>query len=338
MLESALETLDDAYMLDNARFQQKHAEVIADFRTTNFRPMALAGQNYSKDLAELANQFADYGKQDSPAAIALWDDWSGRAIVSPHIDYQRGGAVYAQTWARAKKAVAEADLVLMFATDHKGGLGSLTLTEKPYETPYGILPTDLELIRKLATAIGKQDAYRLELNHRKEHSVELSAVWLHHIAHQVRPNNPPPMVPLLIGSFHHFVTGKGHPTQDHKMMQFLKMLTAATAGKRVLSVASVDLSHVGPEFGDNYVMDERKRTELVKSDASLIEAVIAGDEERFYQEIASIHNQNKVCGFSPLYLMLKFLGKTAGKQIAYEHCPADPDDESLVSICGLLLD
>ncbi len=338
ILEQALSTLDEAYMLENDRFNQRHESIVADFRHAPFRPMTLADRSYCRDLDELKAQFESYGADDSHEDLALWENWSGRGIVSPHIDYQRGGAVYAQTWGRARQAVADADLVLIFATDHKGGLGSLTLTEKAYETPYGILPTDLGLVGQLEKTLGKQNAYRLELNHRTEHSVELSAVWLHHIAEQVRPGNPPPMVPLLIGSFQHFVMGGGHPAKDSQMMAFIDTLKKATAGKRVLCVASVDLSHVGPVFGDDYVMDAAKREQLIKTDASLVDAVIGGDAERFYAEIAEIEDRNKVCGFSPLYLMLKYMGETAGTRIGYEQCSADAEDHSLVSICGLLLD
>lgn len=338
LLERALESLDEAYLLDNERFQRKKQQMIDAFRNADFRPMTLAGVNYSADLAELNAQFAAYGNEDDPSDIAQWHNWSGRGIVSPHIDYQRGGAVYAQTWARAKQAVADADLVLMFATDHQGGLGSLTLTEKPYETPYGILPTDVGLVQTLADAIGPQEAYRLELNHRREHSVELSAVWLHHIANQVRPDNPPPMVPLLIGSFQHFLQDGSHPTQDRTLMRFIDTLQAATAGKKVLSVASVDLSHVGPAFGDADMMDQAKRDALVQTDHSLMQAVESGDVDRFYTEIAAVQNRNKVCGFTPLYLMLKYMGETAGSRVGYQHCTADAADQSLVSICGLLLD
>ena len=337
-LEHAIQTLDESFMLDNARFRDKQSSVTAEFRNAPYRPMALVDRNYCRDLAELDLQFKEYGRDDDPSDIESWSNWSGRGIVSPHIDYQRGGAVYAQTWARAHQAVADADLVLMFATDHKGGLGSLTLTEKAYETPYGILPTDLDVVRALEKSIGSQDAYRLELNHRNEHSVELSAVWLHHVAHQVRPNNPPPMVPLLIGSFQHFVMGQGHPAKDSKMMGFVDALKQATKGKRVLCVASVDLSHVGHVFGDDYIMDGAKRQTLVHTDTSLMEAVSLGDGERFYSEIASIEDRNKVCGFSPLYLMLKYMETTSGHPIAYQHCTADAQDHSLVSICGMLLD
>ncbi len=338
ILEQALNTLDEACMLENDRFKERQDTIVAEFRNAPFRPMALVDRNYHRDLEELEKQFAAYGANDNFDERASWNTWSGRGIVSPHIDYQRGGEVYAQTWARAHQAVADADLVLMFATDHNGGLGSLTLTQKAYETPYGVLPTDLNVVNALEKAIGKYDAYRLELNHRKEHSVELSAVWLHHIANKVRPGNPPPMVPLLIGSFQHFVMGGSHPTKDRKMMEFVNTLKSATEGKRVLCVASVDLSHVGPVFGDDYVMDRPKREALVETDGSLMDAVIEGDAERFYSEIAGIEDRNKVCGFSPLYLMLKFMEQTSGTQIAYEQCSADSQDQSLVSVCGLLLD
>lgn len=338
LLEQALTTLDEACMLENDRFIKKQESIVASFRNAPFRPMALVDRNYHRDLAELEKQFAAYSANDNLDDRATWQSWSGRGIVSPHIDYQRGGQVYAQTWARAHQAVADADLVLMFATDHKGGLGSLTLTQKAYETPYGVLPTDLDVVNAVEKAIGKQDAYRLELNHRSEHSVELSAVWLHHIANKVRPGNPPPMVPLLIGSFQHFVMGNSHPKKDSKMMEFISALKAATAGKRVLCVASVDLSHVGPFFGDDYVMDAAKQEALAQADSSLMEAVIQGDAERFYSEIAGIEDRNKVCGFSPLYLMLRFMEETSGTQIAYQQCSADSQDHSLVSVCGLLLD
>ena len=36
--------------------------------------------------------------------------------------------------------------------------------------------------------------------------------------------------------------------------------------------------------------------------------------------------------------MLRFLETSGGRQVAYDQCPADPTDTSLVSICGLLLD
>jgi AmmeMemoRadiSam system protein B len=150
-------------------------------------------------------------------------------------------------------------------------------------------------------------------------------------------------VPLLIGSFQHFVAQDGHPSQDEEMMSFIETLIQQTKGKRVLCVASVDLAHMGPAFDDEFEMDNDQRIALEESDESLMAAVMAGDGERFYREIAAVQDANKICGFSPLYLMLRYLNGRGqaplhGHRIAYQHCSADQLDHSLVSICGLLLD
>lgn len=337
-----LAALQGSFLLEDAPTAVAKQTRRAAFRAQPHRPPQIAGYGYPADPTNLRRELEAYGQGDDPAQLAEFGAWHGRAIVSPHIDYQRGGAVYAQVWQRAATAVAQADLILIFATDHRGGLGSLTLTPLPYATPYGVLPTDPALVQTLADTLGEEAAFAFELNHEQEHSVELVAVWLHHVL-QAQGQEPPPVVPLLIGSFQHFVSRGGHPLQDEEMMGFVETLVEATRGRKVLCVASVDLAHVGPAFEDDFVMDEARRVALVETDERLITAVLRGDEEQFYNDIAAIQDANKVCGFSPLYLMLRYLRQRdetplRGHKIAYQHCPADGQNHSLVSICGLLLE
>jgi AmmeMemoRadiSam system protein B len=283
---------------------------------------------------ELTTLLEAYG-DGAPASADLSRSWRG--IVSPHIDYQRGGPVYAKVWRQANHSVLEADLVLIFGTDHNGSPGSITLTPQPYATPYGILPNDLDLINRLAEAIGEEAAYAEELNHRNEHSIELSAVWLHHVFHQA--NRPPcPMVPILVGSFHHFLNNGAHPASDQTFNRFLDTLSRETAGRKVLAVGSVDLAHVGPAFGDSFAVDIARRSRLRQSDEKLMAAITQGNAADFYHQIWAVRDQNRICGFAPLYLMLRFLKANTGAQVAYYHCPADQADASFVSICGLLLE
>ena len=307
-----------------------------EYRAQPHRPAALAGLGYPADPRELDAAFQAYGDDDD---LNGWHPWQGRGIISPHIDYQRGGPVYSQVWRRAQEAVRQADLVLIFGTDHNGGPGQITLTQKAYATPYGVIPTDLAIVDALAETLGPE-AYAEELHHRREHSVELSAVWLHHMmmANQSSGDQSRPMIPILCGSFHHFFLDDHHPADDRRLTNFIETLVALTAGKRVLAVASVDLAHVGPNFGDDYIMDGDRREKLTHSDANLMKAITLGDADRFYHEIAQVEDRNRICGFSSIYLMLRYLGATRGQVIAYEHCPADAEDNSLVSICGMLLD
>lgn len=333
LINETLAQLDAACLLDNERSRQAKAQILAAYRNQPYRPPALAGLGYPADPAGLDTAFHTYAEND---LLNDWQPWHGQAIISPHIDYQRGGPVYAKVWRRAAATVAEADLVLIFGTDHNGGSSSLTLTRQPYATPYGLLPTDLNLVDGLAETIGPENSYALELNHREEHSIELSAVWLHHTLRQVG-RAACPMVPILCGSFHHFVSNGHHPAGDPTLNAFIEKLRQLCSGRRVLAVASVDLAHVGPNFGDPFRMDKNRRDSLTLSDKSLIEAINRGDHLRFYQEIAAGQDSNRICGFSSIYLMLRYLGQVSGLEVAYAHCPADTANHSLVSICGLLL-
>jgi AmmeMemoRadiSam system protein B len=334
IITNALDQLDAACLLDNERSQKAHQAVLDSYRAAPHRIPALADLSYPANPQQLASLLESYSDGDN---LNEWPDWQGRGLVSPHIDYQRGGFVYAQVWQRAKKAILEAELVLIFGTDHNGGPGTVTLTRQPYATPYGVMPTDLDLIDKVAGAIGTKMAFSEELHHRGEHSVELSAVWLHHIYHQ--QNMPPrPMVPILCGSFQHFLMNGARPANSEQLNAAIETIRQETSGKRVLAVASVDLAHVGPNFGDDFPMDDSRRAQLQQVDANLIRAILKGDAEDFYNQISVVQNRHRICGFSSIYLMLRLLGDTTGIEIAYDHCPADSQNTSLVSICGLLLE
>ena len=200
VIGDVLHQLDVACLLENETSQQAMVELATAYRSQPQRPPALAGLSYPGDVTELSHLLARYEEGDT---LNGWGEWQGRGIVSPHIDYQRGGAVYSQVWRRAKTAVLEADLVVILGTDHNGGPGTFTLSRVPYATPFGVLPTDLDLVDKLSEAIGPEEAYKEEIHHRNEHSVELSAVWLHYLYHQANMP-PPPIVPVLVGIFPSF--------------------------------------------------------------------------------------------------------------------------------------
>lgn len=335
VIESALLHLDDAHLLQNERSESVRRDRQAAYRAQPYRIPALANLGYPAQPGDLATLLQSYGGGLSAKNGAR--SWNGRGVVSPHIDYQRGGSVYARVWHDAAPAVLSADLILVFGTDHNGGPGSVTLTHVPYATPFGVLPTDVAIVDSLASALGPEAAYREELNHVGEHSIELSAVWIHYLFHQAGIS-PCPVIPILVGSFHHFLADGHHPAQDARLEGFLETLHRATSGRRVLAVGSVDLAHVGPAFGDPFAMDSPRRALLTSTDQEIIMHATRGDAGAFYAAIASANDRHRICGFSPLYLMLRFLGPTTGTAVDYRHCPADEDDTSLVSICGLLLD
>ena len=126
--------------------------------------------------------------------------------------------------------------------------------------------------------------------------------------------------------------------EDEQIVQFMAALKEVKAGKNVFCVASVDLAHVGPAFDSEYKMDDARWEALAAVDERLQQAIVDGDAESWYQQLAEIRNENNVCGFSPTYLMLKFMEESRGYKIAYSQCPADARNTSTVSICGMLLE
>ncbi|MFO7619135.1 MAG: AmmeMemoRadiSam system protein B, partial [Thermoplasmata archaeon] len=148
-----------------------------------------------------------------------------------------------------------------------------------------------------------------------------------------------PMVPILCGSFHHFVMNGSHPGEDGRLTAVIETLQRETAGKKVLVVASVDFAHVGPNFGDSFNMDAARRAALKTADETLMDAIKKGSAADFYSQIAAVQDRNRICGFSSIYLLLRCLeGVSGGLTVAYNHCPADDENNSLVSIGGMLLD
>ncbi len=325
-----VEALDAAVLLENERAAARRAEVLHDYRRAPYRPPALAGAGYPADAQGLWSLLQEY-LENSDTAEDEEIDWSRPVgLLSPHIDYGRGGAVYAHAWKRVALAARQAELVILLGTDHYGG-DLFTLTRQNYATPYGVLPTDVALVDQLASVIGEEAAFAGELRHRGEHSLELVAVWLHHM----RAGRPVPVVPILTGSFHPFMMNGATPASDPTIAAVLEQLRAAMAGKRTLIVASGDLAHVGPAFG-GAPLDGDARRVLRQDDDALIAAMRAGDAARFFGAIRQVQNANNVCGVAPIYLTLRLLGTCRGAQAGYAICPADAENTSVVTVAGMM--
>jgi len=326
-IHQLLSALDKAYLLENDRFLDAKEQALVEFRQAPFRPPLLAGVSYPSEPDELRKFFQDYldhaEVDPSPDPI--------RGIVSPHIDYERGGPVYAKTWGGAIESVREADLVVILGTDHFGGDNPLTLTRQNFATPFGTLPTAVSLVDALAENIDERLLLNGELYHKSEHSIELAAVWFHHM----RDGKPCDVLPILCGSFERFIKGDTLPDEDLLLQKFNKTLQSAIEDRTTLVVAAGDLAHVGPAFG-GHPLDMLGKARLKAADLELIDGMCAGDRGEFLQSIRLVEDRNNVCGVPPIYLALQLLSPVKGEMVAYDLCPADQSGTSVVSICGLL--
>lgn len=332
LIEELIGALDSALMLETERYRHAVAQKQSAYRSAPHRPPTLAGRSYPEVRHELWQQLQSYLEAVDAVEPKPYD-WSGPVgLLSPHIDYQRGGNVYAQVWKRAAQLAQEAEVVIIFGTDHYGS-DPFTLTRQHYATPYGTLPTDSSIVDALAAVIGEEQAFAGELRHIGEHSLELVAVWLHHM----RAGEPCPIVPILCGGFHRFFYNEDSPQDDPIILEVMATLRRLTAERRTLVVASGDLAHVGPAFGGE-PLNANTRSQLRQADDMLIGQIAAGDVTDFYKTISSTKDKHNVCGVAPIYLTMETIGAKRGEPVGYATCPADDYDTSVVTIGGMIFE
>ena len=372
VIENLMSELDASCLLDNAHFAQALRSATQKYRQARSRPPIMAGRSCPGDPRELARLLQGHldaaqsrrvqgevpagGLGASPNSLALpprvgdrglkarheipsdvvadMPPWAAdiKGIISPHIDFPRGGPVYGIVWAIAATAVKEAELIVILGTDHNGGEGEITLTRQSYETPWGIVPTDQDVVDQIAALAGDDAVFSGELRHRAEHSVEAALIWSHHLMR----DKPCRVVPILCGSFESLIHQTVSPSTSGAVSATIRVLRETASRRRTVIVAAADLAHVGPAFGDLLPLDLAARARLEAQDRRLLDILRKADPEAFLGEIRTDGDQRHICGIPPIYIMLAVMAGTEGTSTGYSLCPASEDGTSIVSICGMV--
>lgn len=320
-IEEIVRTLDEGLFLWSPRFEAAQAALAEDFRRRASRPAFHAGRAYPSEpaaLREWLDSFFVHPEGPGPvAAVGQREPVVG--VLAPHIDFQRGGPVYA--WAYRALAEAEpADLYVILGVPHHGIEPPAAATLKAYETPLGALEVDRDFVEALQRR-ARADLLQAEIGHRAEHSIEFEAVFLRHLidGREVR------IVPLLASFVHEAMLAGENPRDHREGQRFIEALgeTIAAYPGRVCVVGGVDLAHVGPQFGDPTPVTAQTLRWLEAEDRAMLAAIEAGDADAFYESIAKDGDRRRVCGLTPIYTVLRVLGRP-GKLLKYEQA-ADPN-------------
>jgi hypothetical protein len=322
-LLEVVRSLDECLLLESPHFVGHREAVERDFRQAPQRPARLAGKSYPAEPEALRRELDGYfGAADgpgdtapSPAAARL------RGLVVPHIDFPRGGPCYAWGY-RELAGSPPADRYIILGTVHVPIAQPFALTRKDFETPLGPAEADQEFLEALLARVGPR-YLKDEFAHRGEHSIEFQAVFLRHVIPVGRPVR---IVPVLCGSFHQQVEARCAPAPGGQMETFLEALrdTMAAVGGRTVIVASADLAHVGPQFGDPRPLTPGQLRELDAADRRMLSSAEAGDAEGFFRAVAHDGDRRHICGLPPIYAALRILGGHPGRLIRYGQWP-DPN-------------
>lgn len=322
-IEQVVAFLDEHGFLLTPKFLERRESVHRAFRESPTRPAYLAGKSYPADTAELREYLDALFRREkgpgSPPAERAGDSTPVRAIIVPHIDFERGGHTYAHGFARMAGA-GRPDTVVIFGVAHAGPPVPFVATRKGFETPFGILEVDQEIVDQICAGLD-WDPFEYEIVHRTEHSIEFQAVML---AYLYGPTIK--IVPILCGPFLSEREGL-EPDVDGTVRDFLAHSkdTLAKSGKRITVIASADLAHVGPAFGDDFDIDDDVLEAIRRRDANDLQHVADMSPEDWYQAVMLDENQRRVCGLNCIYSTMKCVeGRVdRGEILQYDYAP-DP--------------
>lgn len=330
-LRQMLVQLEEADLLETPKVQQKRKEMWATYLAAPVRPMAHHKGGYPEQPNDLDNFLSaflsDPQGPGKPLPIQPAHTEPPFLLVSPHIDFHRGGPAYA--W--AYQALADGpppDIMVGLGVAHLSPESPWVFTAKAYDTPYGPLP----LHRELFNAMSKKVDYPAtsdEWVHRGEHSLEFQAVWLK----KLWRDQCPAWVPILCSTFSP-IAGNKNPSQMPSLEKQLKALgeelaARRQAGQKILIVAGIDLAHVGPRFGDSLTLGPELEQRVEREDRLSLQHALTLDADGFYASVVADDHWRKVCGLSALYTALRLTKAMAGETkldpslLAYGQAP-DP--------------
>jgi hypothetical protein len=249
-----------------------------------------------------------------------------RAVVAPHIDLKTGAETYGRVYAHLKGLAPERIVVL--GTGHALGDALFSLTDKPYDTPLGAFPVDEPALRSLRAATSPLVSTD-DFAHRMEHSIEFQVLFLRHFMPR-----PIPMVSILCGSVAEWLDRVERPAHIPGASSLLEALRGIISGQ-TLVVAGIDLSHVGPKFGDaesGHVLEP----EFKEHDCRLLEALCTGSAIDLWTEARRVGDRFHVCGLPVLAWLLELMPDLEGRVVDYRvwHEAAT---RSAVSFAGIVL-
>jgi len=317
-LREIVEVLDAGLFLDSDRFAEHAQRVVERFLSDPTRRMQLNGKSYPNDPDQLRNQLNGFfsEKLGGPGAVGARVSNQDRlllGIVAPHIDLQAGGPCFAHAYKTIAESAAP-DTWVILGTGHEPVANFFCLTDKDFETPLGTVACDREFAEALACGMSR-DPRASEYNHAKEHSIEFQAIFL--AAYQPRAR----IVPILCSFSHE--DWAAHRAFIDDTAGLLSQL-ALSEGRSVGFLASVDLAHVGPRYGDGFQPRMDTITGHLGADRGLLDDIERCDAVGFMRRIDREHNRRKVCGVAPLYTLARILeGRAVGQTLHHTYATVD---------------
>ena len=323
-LEELVENMDSHFLLNSPHFRAEKTRVEAEFVQNPTRGAAFAGLSYPekrKELREFLGAKLEIGQKRLAAPV--YDAQNVRAVVTPHIDFHRGGHVEAASYGPLVENVRATgkpfDTFVVLGIAHSGVHYPFCGADKDFATPLGTMNCDREFVADLENALGEPFLAE-QFAHKDEHSIEFAAVW----AQFYEELSPSRIVPILCGGFWDALRTKKRPEiAQSEVKNFIETLRETVqkheaAGKKIGFIVSVDGAHVGTQFGDETPITPQKLKEIEFADRRWCAAAQAGNLDEFHAHFAADENRFNVDAHPAIYTLLAAFPQFRGQLLDYD--------------------
>jgi len=257
---------------------------------------AVAGAFYPYDDERLSKQIDGY--LAAAGDVAVKGEIVG--IVAPHAGYHYSGAIAA--YAFKTLAGKKYDTVIVLGPNHRvhGFRDVAIYKEGFFKTPLGNVPVDSEVALKILNADPAKFVSDPDLQ-TEEHSLEVEIPFLQRT---LAPGFK--IVPIMMGDY-------SRGTIERIATEIVKN----TKGKKVLIVASCDLSH-DKDYETACEMDRRALESIAKMDIGAV--------EKFEHA-----GKTEMCGYGPVMVLMHIAraeGVTKGRMLKYANSGDTTGDRS----------
>jgi AmmeMemoRadiSam system protein B len=320
-IEELVRVMDENLLLEGERYDSHVKGLRDEYCNSPVRKAHLAGKGYASNRMELLSFLADLfdGSAATPAPSRQI-----AGILAPHIDYQRGAAVYREVYPYLRAGAKP--LIVIFGTCHRPTEGLWSISLKNFETPLETIPCGQGL-RELIEANDLLKRYIDEWPHRAEHSIELQLPLI-----QFMVEEDFEILPILTGSMHEYVGGLKETNEEEVMLLVENLKSVLSAyGKPCLILSGADLAHIGAQFGDRYPLDRTVLEDSRRKDEAILEHVRNVDAEGFFRAVKNERDSRRICGLTPIFFQLKLLEGCTAEIVSYDQWT---DGQSSVSFAG----
>ena len=209
------------------------------------------------------------------------------ALVSPHAGYMYSGQVAAHAYKLIEGKAFDA--VVVVAPSHRALFKGASIYDRGgYRTPLGVIPIDTELSKKMVEKW--KEIQFLPDAHAQEHSLEVQLPFLQVLLKSFK------LVPIVMEPYWRWET----------CQSLAAAIADAVRGKKVLLIASTDLSHF------------HSYEKAVELDRVVLNHIDRFDPEGLNRDLKN--NRTEACGGGPVVTMMlaaKALGASQGKVLKY---------------------